>query len=237
MLIKLTDAMKNYKILVVDDEEDLCEILKFNFENEGFAVDVANSAEDALKLRLARYDLLLLDIMMGKMSGFKLAELIKKERKLDVPIVFLTAKDTENDTLTGFSLGADDYIAKPFSVRQVIARVKAVIKRTQSVGREDENIQVLDLVIDVNSKTVNLHGNTLELTKKEFEILRLLIEHPERIFSREDIMERIWENDVIVDSRTVDVHITRLRKKLGAYNEAIVSRKGYGYSFNPEKIH
>jgi two-component system, OmpR family, alkaline phosphatase synthesis response regulator PhoP len=227
--------MKNYKILVVDDEEDLCEILKFNLENEGFSVDVANSAEEALKLRLKKYDLLLLDIMMGKMSGFRLAEVIRKERKLTVPIVFLTAKDTENDTLTGFSLGADDYIAKPFSVRQVIARVKAVLKRTRSVGREEENINVHELEIDVNSKLVSLHKKPIELTKKEFEILRLLIENQDRIFSREDIMERIWESDVIVDSRTVDVHITRLRKKLENYSEMIVSRKGYGYSFNPEK--
>ncbi len=227
--------MKNYKILVVDDEEDLCEILKFNLENEGFSVDVANSAEEALKLRLKKYDLLLLDIMMGKMSGFRLAEVIRKERKLTVPIVFLTAKDTENDTLTGFSLGADDYIAKPFSVRQVIARVKAVLKRTRSVGREEENIKVHELEIDVNSKLVSLHKKPIELTKKEFEILRLLIENQDRIFSREDIMERIWESDVIVDSRTVDVHITRLRKKLENYSEMIVSRKGYGYSFNPEK--
>ncbi len=228
--------MKGYKILVVDDEQDLCEILKFNLENEGFAVDVAYSAEEAINLKLNKYDLLLLDVMMGKMSGFRLAEKIRKERKLSVPIIFLTAKDTDNDALTGFSLGADDYISKPFSVRQVIARVKAVLNRTKSTGRTEENIVIEKMLIDVNSKQVIIGNKPVNLTKKEFEILLLLVESQERVFSREEIMDYVWKDDVIVGDRTVDVNITRIRKKLGSYGQALVNRSGYGYCFDSHKI-
>jgi len=228
--------MKGYKILVVDDEQDLCEILKFNLENEGFAVDVAYSAEEAINLKLNKYDLLLLDVMMGKMSGFRLAEKIRKERKLSVPIIFLTAKDTDNDALTGFSLGADDYISKPFSVRQVIARVKAVLNRTKSTGRTEENIVIEKMLIDVNSKQVIIGNKQVNLTKKEFEILLLLVESQERVFSREEIMDYVWKDDVIVGDRTVDVNITRIRKKLGSYGQALVNRSGYGYCFDSHKI-
>ena len=124
--------MSNYRILVVDDEEDLCEILKFNLENEGYEIETANSAEEALKMDISSYDLLLLDVMMGEISGFKMANILKKDRKTaHIPIIFITAKDTENDTITGFNLGADDYISKPFSLREVTARVKAVLRRTK----------------------------------------------------------------------------------------------------------
>jgi len=228
--------MKGYKILVVDDEQDLCEILKFNLENEGFAVDVAYSAEETINLKLNKYDLLLLDVMMGKMSGFKLAEKIRKERKLTVPIIFLTAKDTDNDALTGFSLGCDDYISKPFSVRQVIARVKAVLNRTKSTGRKEENIIIEKMLIDVNSKKIMIENKPVNLTKKEFEILLLLVENQERVFSREEIMDYVWKDDVIVGDRTVDVNITRIRKKLGSYGQALVNRSGYGYCFDSQKI-
>ncbi len=228
--------MKGYKILVVDDEQDLCEILKFNLENEGFAVDVAYSAEDAINLKLNKYDLLLLDVMMGKMSGFRLAEKIRKERKLHIPIIFLTAKDTDNDALTGFSLGADDYISKPFSVRQVIARVKAVLNRTKYEAKRSENLVIENMVVDVNSKKVILDGNYVKLTKKEFEILLLLVENQERIYSREEIMDYVWKDDIIVGNRTVDVNITRIRKKLGKYGKALTNRSGYGYCFDSDKI-
>ena len=228
--------MKGYKILVVDDEQDLCEILKFNLENEGFAVDVAYSAEEAIKHKIENYDLLLLDVMMGKMSGFRLAEKLRKERKLYIPIIFLTAKDTDNDALTGFSLGADDYVSKPFSVRQVIARVKAVLNRTKSTGRKDENIKIEQMEVDVNSKKVKIGNMPVNLTRKEFEILLLLIENQDKVFSREEILDYVWKDDVIVSNRTVDVNITRIRKKLGEYGKALINRSGYGYCFDFNKI-
>ncbi len=228
--------MKKIKILVVDDEKDLCEILKFNLENENFTVDTAYSAEEAITKKLEKYDLLILDIMMGKMSGFKLADKIRKERKLSVPIIFLTAKDTENDTLTGFSLGADDYISKPFSIKQVIARVKAVLNRTGSSGKTEENIMVKNLKIDIDSKKLIIDNTPVNLTKKEFDILKLLIENQGKIFSREEIMDYVWKDDVIVSNRTVDVNIARMRKKLGKYGKALVNRSGYGYCFEADNI-
>jgi len=220
------------KILIVDDEEDLCEILQFNLESEGFETDVAYSSEEALKKPLENYALILLDVMMGKISGFKLAEKLRKERKMNIPIIFLTAKDTENDTLTGFNLGADDYIPKPFSIKEVIARVKAVIKRTSDEYKSKELIiKVKGLILDKEKKKLLVDNKTVNLTKKEFEILQLIMQYSGRIFSREEILDRIWENEVIVIDRTVDVNITRLRKKIGKYGKYIVSRSGYGYCF------
>jgi DNA-binding response OmpR family regulator len=220
------------KILIVDDEEDLCEILQFNLESEGFETDVAYSAEEALKKPLENYALILLDVMMGKMSGFKLAEKLRKERKMDIPIIFLTAKNTENDTLTGFNLGADDYIPKPFSIKEVIARVKAVIKRTSDEFESKEQLIIIKgLILDKVKKKLFVDNKTVYLTKKEFEILQLLMQYIGRIFSRDEILDRIWKNEVIVIDRTVDVNITRLRKKIGKYGKYIVSRSGYGYCF------
>ena len=228
--------MKKFKILVVEDEEDLCEILKFNLENEGYDVDVSHSAEDASLLKLERYDLFLLDVMMGKMSGFRLAEKVRKERNLETPIIFLTARDTENDLLTGFSLGADDYIPKPFSVREVIARVKAIFKRVGAKGEMEEDIVIDSLTIDVKGKRVLLNNKSVDLTRTEFEIMMLLASHPERIFSRDDIIHSVWRDDVVVSDRTVDVHIARIRKKLGDYGKVLVNRSGYGYRFEPDEI-
>lgn len=228
--------MKKNKILVIDDEKDLCEILKFNLENENFSVDVVFSAEEAINLKLEKYDLLLLDVMMGRMSGFKLAYKIRKERNLSVPIIFLTAKDTENDALTGFSLGADDYISKPFSIRHVIARVKAVLNRTKSTGTKDKTIIIKNLKINAERKKVIIDNIPANLTKKEFDILQLLIENQGKIFSREEILDYIWGDDVIVSDRTVDVNITRIRKKLGKYGKALVNRSGYGYCFEADNI-
>ena len=207
--------MANARILVVDDEEDLCEILKFNLEIEGFDVDTANSAEEALKKDLSVYQLLMLDVMMGEISGFKMANIIRKdESKPKVPIIFLTAKDTENDRLTGFNLGADDYISKPFSIREVMARVKAVLRRTAIKNEEDkETISFEDLIIDIPKKKVSIGNEEITLTKKEFEILKLLLEHQGHVFSREEILSRVWSDEVYVLDRTIDVNITRLRKK------------------------
>lgn len=223
--------MDRKKILVVDDEEDLCEILQFNLESEGFAVDIANSAEQALKILTQEYELILLDVMMEGMSGFKMAEKVRKELKLDIPIIFLTAKDTENDMLTGFSIGGDDYIAKPFSIKEVSARVKAVLKRSGSkdIPEKKKIIEIDDLVIDLTNKNVTLKNQSVLLTKKEFEILCTMAQSPNRIFSREDILGKIWSDDGYVLERTVDVHITRLRKKLGDFSKHIVNRSGYGY--------
>ena len=221
--------MANYKILVVDDEEDLCEILKFNLEVEGYDVDTANSAEEALQMNLTDYNLLLLDVMMGEMNGFKMASLLRKNEKLKhIPIIFLTAKDTEDDKLMGFNIGADDYISKPFSIREVIARVKAVLRRI--VEKEDPAIlQFEKLYIDPVKKRAFIDSTELPLTKKEFEILNMLAQSPGKIFSREDILNKVWSDDSYVLERTVDVHITRLRKKLGEQGKHIANRSGYGY--------
>ena len=229
--------MNDYRILVVDDEEDLCEILKFNLENEGYEVDTANSAEEALKMNISSYHLLLLDVMMGEISGFKMANLLKKDKKTaQVPIIFITAKDTENDTVTGFNLGADDYISKPFSLREVIARVKAVLRRTATSATEKapEQLCYQSLVIDITKKKVSIDGEEGPLTKKEFEILFLLLQNKGRVFSREDILSRSWSDEVYVLDRTIDVNITRLRKKIGTYGKRIVTRLGYGYCFETE---
>lgn len=229
--------MNNYRILVVDDEEDLCEILKFNLEIEGYDVDTANSAEEALKLDLPKYNLLLLDVMMGEISGFKMARMLKKNPETaNIPIIFITAKDTENDTITGFNLGADDYISKPFSLREVQARVKAVLRRTGTNGAEEKPqlLQYQGLSIDVEKKKVCIDTQEVALTKKEFEILLLLMQNKGRVFSREDILSKVWQDEVYVLDRTIDVNITRLRKKIGAYGKYIVTRLGYGYCFEAD---
>ena len=204
--------MNDYRILVVDDEEDLCEILKFNLENEGYEVDTANSAEEALRMDIGSYSLLLLDVMMGEISGFKMASMLKKD------------------------LGADDYISKPFSLREVAARVKAVLRRTRQGETEHapEQIVYKTLVLDIIKKKVCIDGEEAPLTKKEFEILLLLLQNKGRVFSREDILNRIWSDEVYVLDRTIDVNITRLRKKIGVYGKCIVTRLGYGYCFEAE---
>lgn len=227
--------MNAYRILVVDDEEDLCEILQFNLETEGYLVDVAYSAEEALKHDLAKYQLLLLDVMMGEMSGFKLAKILRDNPKTAViPVVFLTAKDTENDRLTGFNIGADDYISKPFSIREVQARVKAVLRRYSRITEEVQEDVLLTyegLTMNLGNKKVIVDGNEIQFTKKEFEMLRLFLEHKNRVFTRDEILSRVWTDDVVVLDRTIDVNITRLRKKIGIYGKNIVTRLGYGYIF------
>ena len=227
-------GMNDIRILVVDDEEDLCEILKFNMENEGFWVDTANSAEEALKLDLTRYNLLLLDVMMGEISGFKMASMLKKDKNTaSIPIIFITARDTENDTVTGFNLGGDDYISKPFSLREVVARVKAVLRRTaETQAAQPDILTYHGLSMDIAQKRVTINGEDVALTKKEFEILKLLLKSPGKVFSREDILAKIWSDEVYVLDRTVDVNITRLRKKIGDYGKHIITRLGYGYCFD-----
>lgn len=224
---------QQYKILVVDDEEDLCEILQFNLESEGYYVETALSAEEALKKDLTIFNLLLLDVMMGSMSGFKMASILRKDSKTNkIPIIFLTAKDSENDTLTGFTLGADDYISKPFSIKEVVARVKAVLRRANDAGSNMEDVVAYEnLELYISEKKVKLEAETIKLTKKEFEILKLFLENQGRVFSREEILSRVWNNESYVLDRTIDVNITRLRKKIGDYGRNIVTRLGYGYCF------
>ncbi len=223
--------MKANRILVVDDEEPLCEILQFNLEVEGYEVDTANSAEEALSMNPERYSLILLDVMMGGMSGFAMARQLKsRPETTDIPIIFCTARDAEDDTVAGLNLGADDYIAKPFSVREVLARVRSVLRRTQAAA-EPEFLAYEGLRLDLRNKSCTTDGEPVRLTKKEFEILALLVSHPDVIFSREDMLKRIWNDEVIVLDRTVDVNITRLRHKIGRYGSHIVTRLGYGYGF------
>lgn len=227
--------MNPYRILVVDDEEDLCEILQFNLETEGYLVDVAYSAEEALKQDLTKYNLLLLDVMMGEMSGFKMARVLRENPKYArIPIIFLTAKDTENDRLTGFTIGADDYISKPFSIREVLARVKAVIRRTavvEALPEEEKLLEYEGLVMNLSNKKVLIDKLEIQFTKKEFEILRLFLENRNRVFTRDEMLSKVWTDEVVVLDRTIDVNITRLRKKIGRFGKNIVTRLGYGYCF------
>ena len=227
---------KDSRILVVDDEQDLCEILKFNLETEGYQVETANSAEEALEKDIASYNLLLLDVMMGGMSGFQLAKQLKNsEVTAHIPIIFLTARDTENDTVTGFNLGADDYISKPFSIREVMVRVRAVLRRTASRlegAEEPAVISYQGLLLNLNKKSVSVDGEDVPFTKTEFELLRLLLEERGRVFSRQELIDRVWPKDVLVLDRTVDVNITRMRKKIGKFDKCIVTRLGFGYYFD-----
>lgn len=225
-----------HKILIVDDEPEICEILEFNLVSEDFQVVVAYSAEEADKYLDDTYSLILLDVMMGGISGYKFAEKIRKQGKT-LPIIFLTAKSGENEMLTGFSVGGDDYITKPFSIKEVVARIKAVIKRTPKNGVFDlpAKLDFPGLSIDTVLKELKINNERVILTKKEFEIILLLSQNPDRIFSREDIIENLWKDTPFITVRTVDVHITRLRKKLGDCAYMISNRSGYGYRFNAEK--
>lgn len=216
------------KILAVDDEEPILEILSFNLEGDGYSVDTCLSAEEAMRKNLHTYDLFILDVMMGQVSGFRLAEKIRKEMALSTPIIFLTARDTENDRITGFNLGADDYLAKPFSVRELMARVKAVLRRSAPSRITTETVAG-SFTIDTESSLILSDGKPLELTRKEYEILSLLIRNEGRIFPRHEILSRVWGNDVIVTDRTVDVTIARIRKKLGNSGNMIKNKSGYGY--------
>lgn len=223
------------RILVVDDEQDLLEILKFNLETEGYEVSTACSAEEALTLNVGTFDLLLLDVMMGGMSGFAMAKKLKTNpATANIPIIFLTARDTENDTVTGFNLGADDYISKPFSIREVLVRIRAVLRRTASPADQQapQVIRYQGIEMNLGKKTVSIDGEEIPFTKTEFELLHLLLEERGRVFSRQELIDRIWPKDVLVLDRTVDVNITRLRKKIGRFSKCIVTRLGFGYYFD-----
>ena len=226
------------RILIVDDEETLCEVLKLNLENEGYDVDVAFSAEQALGYNIKEYSLILLDIMMGEISGIKMAKILKNDvATADIPIIFCTARDTEDDMIMGLNLGADDYIMKPYTIRNVVARVKSVLRRT--AGHKGQNtqlekpqiIEVEGLKIDLAFKRCTVDGIEVKLARKEFELLVYLISHRGKMLSREQILSNVWSDEVVVLDRTIDVNITRLRSKIGAYGSYIVTRSGFGYGF------
>ena len=225
------------KILVVDDELDICEILQYNLETEGFEVATACSAEEALKLPLQDFGLILLDVMMGEMSGFQMALRLKNDPSTaHIPIIFITALDGEDNMVKGLNIGADDYIAKPLSMKEVKARVRAVLRRSaqprQTVVTHDERKIVYEgITLDLNAKSATCDGQELVFTKLEFELLSFLLQNPNKVFSREDILKNCWPQDVMVLDRTVDVNITRLRKKIGRYGKQIKTRVGYGYCF------
>jgi len=227
------------KILVVDDEVDICEILQYNLENEGYEVVTANSAEEALQLPIQEFGLILLDVMMGEMSGFQMARQLKNNPATNlIPIIFITAIEGEDNLVKGLNIGADDYIAKPLSMKEVKARVKAVLRRSmqtrtqQAMASSDDNkISYEGITLDLNAKTATLDGQELVFTKLEFELLSFFLQHPDRVFSREDLLKHCWPKDVLVLDRTVDVNITRLRKKIGRYGKHIKTRVGYGYCF------
>lgn len=227
------------RILIVDDEETLCEVLKLNLENEGYDVDIALSAEQALTYNLPIYSLILLDIMMGEISGIKMAKMLKANvATANIPIIFCTARDTEDDMIMGLNMGADDYIMKPYTIRNVIARVKSVLRRT-SFHKNSSNtpieksntLKVDGLCLDLEFKHCTIDGTEVKLTRKEFEILAYLIQHRGKICSREQILNRVWSDEVVVLDRTIDVNITRLRSKIGSYGSYIVTRSGFGYGF------
>lgn len=218
--------------MVVDDEQDLCEILKFNLETEGYQVATTYSAEEALEKNLARFDLLILDVMMGGMDGFAMAERLKSNPETaHVPIIFLTAKTDENDKVNGLNLGADDYIAKPFSIREVMARVRAVLRRSGEKSVGQQILKFRGLEVNLDKKTVSIDGEDIPFSKTEFELLALLLRERGHVFSRQELINRIWPKDVLVLDRTVDVNITRMRKKIKDYAHHIVTRLGYGYFF------
>ncbi len=223
--------MSEYRILVVDDEPDLREILQCNLENAGYTVDTAASAEEALSILSPEHSLLLLDVMMGGMSGFRLAERLRNDLKNNIPIIFLTAKDREDDLLTGFSAGGDDYISKPFSLHEVLARIKAILRRAVPAEAMPKQLQAGNITIDFERKIASVHGKDVHLSPKEFGILRMLIRHPGRIFSREEILNEVWHGESYVLDRTVDVHIARIRRKLGEEGARLTNRQGYGYCF------
>ena len=218
------------KILVVDDEMPICELMKINLELAGFSVDIANSAEEVLQMHLAGYSLMVFDIMMGEMNGL---ELVSKVRSMpdvtDVPIIVCTALGDEAPLIDGFTRGADDYIKKPFSMREFVVRVKSLLRRAKPAVQSVAAFQ--GLMLDQQSKTCIIDGAEVALTKKEFDILFLFLSNPGRIFSRDEILDSIWEKNVYVVDRTIDVNINRLRKKLGIYEPHIITKQGYGYGF------
>lgn len=224
------ETNNNYKILVVDDEENLCDTLKFNLELEGYHVDAAYSAEEALSLDLTQYSLILLDVMMGEISGFQMAAILKRSANLaNIPIIFCTAKGEDEDMVKGLDMGADDYISKPYSIKNLLARVRSVLRRVHTQTSTPETLNYKGITVNLTLKSCTVNGEEVKLPRKEFEILCIFLSNPGKVFSREEILERVWPDDVVVLNRVVDVNVTRLRAKLGEYGKMILTRSGYGY--------
>ena len=242
--------MAKQRILIVDDEEDICMILSYSLQKAGYETLIAHSAEEALdnyELRIKNYeiDLILLDIMMDGMSGLEIAKLLSQEQgtksqdRLVPPIIFLTALADESTVLQGFNLGADDYITKPFRVPEVIARVGAVLRRTSEQGTKsqeprqisNDNIIFEGIVVNKADMSLTVDGEAVVMTRKEIELLCYLLTHRGQILSREHLLNNVWDSNGIVLERTVDVHITHLRRKLGQYGKHIKTKSGYGYLF------
>lgn len=229
------------KILVIDDEEALCEILKFNLEKEGYEVDCAYSAEEALEMDLSSYSLFMVDIMMDQLSGFDFAKRIRNNQKTEnTPVIFCSALTGEDDKVMGLNIGADDYVTKPFVIGEVLARVRAVLRRTKSAQQiaynvsqsiYEPDIRFRELRVDRNEKVCYLQGSQVQLTRTEFDMILFFLTHRNRIYSRKEIISKVWGEDVVVTHRTIDTNITRLRKKLGEYGNNIVTRQGFGYGF------
>lgn len=229
------------KILVIDDEDALCEILKFNLEKEGYEVDCAHSAEEALEMDLRPYSMFIVDIMMGRMNGFDFAKQIRNMADIEnTPVIFCSALTDEDDKVMGLNIGADDYISKPFVIGEVLARVRAVLRRSaqfkNAASANKTSIYEPDLTfkslrIDRNEKICYIGDSEVPLTRTEFDILVFFLTHSNRIYSREEIIEQVWDQNVVVTNRTIDTNITRLRKKIGEFGNYIITRQGFGYGF------
>ena len=242
------------RILIVDDEEDICMILSYSLQKAGYEVLVAHSAEEALELlqspnsliASSPIDLILLDIMMGEMSGLEMAEILnqepgtKSQERSVPPIIFLTALSDEDTVLQGFQLGADDYISKPFRIAEVLARVAAVLRRTAEQGAKNQEPRPISndcivfegIVVNKADMSLKVDGEAVVMTRKEIELLCYLLTHRGQILSREHLLKNVWDSNGFVLERTVDVHITHLRKKLGQYGKRIITKSGYGYMFS-----
>ncbi|MCG0274708.1 MAG: response regulator transcription factor [Thermosediminibacteraceae bacterium] len=229
--------MAGEKILVVDDEPNIVELVKFNLENAGFKVITASDGQKAMELvQRENPDLIILDIMLPGIDGMEVCRSLRlKKATKDIPIILLTAKTGEIDKVLGLEMGADDYITKPFSPRELVARVKAVLRRTGKEGSSEEVIKAGPIVIDVERHEVFVSGEKKDFTPKEFELLKLLASNPGKVFSREYLLENVWGYDYLGDTRTVDVHIRHLRQKIEKNSEApqyIKTVRGIGYKFD-----
>lgn len=230
-----------HRILVIDDEEPICDILKFNLEREGFVVDCSYSAVDALDRDLTRYSLFIVDIMMERLSGYDFVQRLRSNMSTEkLPVIMCSALNDEDDKVTGLNIGADDYVSKPFSVSEIVARAKAVLRRSiPTINAETENtrddyhpdITYKTIRIDQNEKVCYIDGMEVPLTRTEYDILVFFLTHRNRIYSREEIIQEVWSPDVLVSNRAIDTNLTRLRKKLGDYGNNIITRQGFGYGF------
>ena len=228
------------KVLVVDDEQDILDVLQYNFGLEGYEVETARSGEEALRKDLSRFQLLVLDVMMGGMSGLKVLMTIRQNpQTAHLPVILLTAKSSREDIIDGLRIGADDYVTKPFSIQELLLRARAILRRSataeaQATKADTEPLTYGGLSLDLHAMELNVDGTPVPLAKTEFQLLALLMQNPSRVFSREQLLRGAWPDGVVVTERSVDVGITRLRKKIGPYAKCIVTRQGYGYSFRYE---